>query len=123
MVHHFRAVFSLLTALSLAACTNTVEVVGEPSTEGSASVVKGSESSNASGAQDDDSPAVCASYEGTGCYWMENTSGNYCWIPAGWGSTIEECFGLDSCNGGLSQSGGGCYKWADGSNDDRYPWP
>ena len=119
MVHHFRAfraVFSRLPALSLVACANTVEVVGDPQTNTSTSDVQGSES-----------PGACASYEGTGCYWMENTSGNYCWIPAGssidYGtSSIDECFALDSCDGGLSQSGGGCYKWADGSDDDRYPW-
>ncbi|WP_437986834.1 hypothetical protein [Sorangium sp. So ce117] len=30
---------------------------------------------------------ACASFEGTGCYWMENTSGDYCWVPADWAST------------------------------------
>ncbi|AUX32191.1 uncharacterized protein SOCE836_043280 [Sorangium cellulosum] len=28
---------------------------------------------------------------------------------------------MDSCDGGLGASGGGCYKWADGSDEDRYP--
>ncbi|WP_437516006.1 hypothetical protein [Sorangium sp. So ce1099] len=66
---------------------------------------------------------ACASFEGAGCYWMENTSGDYCWVPADWAPTVEDCFAMDSCDGGLGASGGGCYKWADGSGEDRYPWP
>jgi hypothetical protein len=66
-------------------------------------------------------------YTGTRCYWMENYSGNYCWVPApawiGASSTIHECKLLDSCDGGGSQSEGGCYKWADSSDAPGYPWP
>jgi hypothetical protein len=65
---------------------------------------------------------VCASFPETGCYWMENFSGNFCWIPANGASDFGQCFALDSCDGGLGQSGGGCYKWADGSDGARYPW-
>jgi hypothetical protein len=65
---------------------------------------------------------ACAVYTGTGCYWMENTSGHYCWVPAEWGSTFEQCFALDSCDGGRGESGGGCYKWAEASHADRVDW-
>lgn len=51
------------------------------------------------------------------CFRMENYSGNIEWIPAEDGGIYQggrkqECDLLDSCEGGLSQSGGGCYKWA-----------
>jgi hypothetical protein len=59
---------------------------------------------------------VCENFTGTGCYWMENTSGNFCWVysPSGFPSDVAHCQDLDSCspNGGHS-SGGGCYRWAD----------
>lgn len=58
---------------------------------------------------------------GTGCYWMENTSGEYRWERTAW--DYESCFELDSCDGGLGASGGGCYKWADSPDGERYPWP
>ncbi|XYH95026.1 hypothetical protein ACMHYB_45580 [Sorangium sp. So ce1128] len=62
------------------------------------------------------SVSVCQNFTGTGCYWQENTSGNFCWVPSPFGfpSTVEDCKALDSCSpngGGLS--GGGCYRWAD----------
>ena len=62
------------------------------------------------------------------CYWMENYSGDYQWIPARltWGSNLkitkQACYALDSCDGGLGRSGGGCYKWATGSGNKRTPW-
>jgi hypothetical protein len=65
---------------------------------------------------------VCESYVGTGCYWMENTSGNYCWVPSSWTPSFRDCFAADSCDGGLGRSGGGCYKWATGSDAPRAPW-
>ena len=50
------------------------------------------------------------------CYWMENYSGQYQWVPAntvyGREPSREECFELDSCNGGKGRSGGGCYRWS-----------
>ena len=53
---------------------------------------------------------------------MENTSGNYCWVP--WnGTDLDQCKRLDSCDGGDGWSGGGCYKWSDGSSGARAPWP
>ena len=51
------------------------------------------------------------------CYWMENVSGRFEWVPAEVGGMYrgegyDRCFALDSCAGGLGESGGGCYKWA-----------
>ncbi|OED38156.1 hypothetical protein AB833_20985 [Chromatiales bacterium (ex Bugula neritina AB1)] len=68
--------------------------------------------------------SVCANEPlGTQCYWMENSSGNYCWVksPSGVGD-INSCKALDSCNGGGGASGGGCYKWAECPNCNRFPW-
>ncbi|MDY7007517.1 MAG: hypothetical protein SWX82_27190 [Cyanobacteriota bacterium] len=57
------------------------------------------------------------------CYWMENYSGEYNWVDAPQGNVSkEECYALDSCDGGLGQSGGGCYKWATAAKADRIPW-
>ncbi|MDZ7993993.1 MAG: hypothetical protein RM022_032675 [Nostoc sp. EfeVER01] len=57
-----------------------------------------------------------------GCYWMENYSGKFNWVPAGWVSSKQNCYALDSCDGGLGQSGGGCYKWATDAQANREPW-
>ena len=57
------------------------------------------------------------------CFWMENYTGNYTWVDAPYGNVDkEECYALDSCDGGLGQSGGGCYKWAITADGDRIPW-
>ena len=62
------------------------------------------------------------------CFWMENYSGQYKWVPfesirATEGKiTKTECYALDSCDGGLGHSGGGCYKWALGPENNRVPW-
>ena len=62
------------------------------------------------------------------CYWMENITGNYNWVPANdiWvgqnGVGFEECRQLDSCDGGDSASLGGCYKWSNGVNGQRVAW-
>lgn len=78
---------------------------------------------NCDGLTDDNCSACDTNVtQGTGCYWMENFSGNFCFIPAGNASDINACFALDSCSGGLGYSGGGCYKWADCSNCTAYPW-
>lgn len=45
------------------------------------------------------------------CYWMESSSGKYQWVLTKI-RTKSNCFTLDSCSGGMKQSGGGCYKWA-----------
>ena len=80
--------------------------------------------------EDNECVNVCQNFTGTGCYWQENTSGNFCWVPSpsGFPSTVADCQSLDSCSsngGGLS--GGGCYRWADCSLCDTiYPnptWP
>lgn len=60
------------------------------------------------------------------CFWMENVSGEYYWVPAeivtGYKPNKSDCFKLDSCDGGLGYSNGGCYKWATGPSDERQPW-
>ena len=60
------------------------------------------------------------------CYWMENYSGNFEWVLAEdiykKVLTKEECFQLDSCDGGKGLSGGGCYKWASSAIADRESW-
>ena len=60
------------------------------------------------------------------CYWMESRTGRWEWVPTmdvlGTGDTKEACFALDSCSGGLGQSGGGCYKWALSPDDDGVNW-
>lgn len=56
------------------------------------------------------------------CYWMES-SPPYSWVPAPQGNiSKQECYNLDSCGGGLGQSGGGCYKWAISSDSPGTPW-
>ena len=71
----------------------------------------------------DTSTEACATVDGVGCYWMENESGNSCWIAAPEGAiSFEECAALDACNGGGGESGGGCYKWSDGSDGERTSW-
>jgi hypothetical protein len=55
---------------------------------------------------------------------MENTDGNYCWIPAPEGDVDQEyCQILDSCSeGGGGESGGGCYKWSENSTGEGAAW-
>ena len=65
---------------------------------------------------------ACAVYTGTGCYWMENTSGRYCWVPADRADSFAGCYAMDSCDGGKGHSNGGCYKWAQSSEAERVPW-
>ncbi len=66
----------------------------------------------------------CAVVQGTQCFWLENQSGNSCWVPAGARAPdFNSCLRADSCNGGGSASGGGCYKWSNGSTGERAPWP
>jgi hypothetical protein len=57
------------------------------------------------------------------CFWMENTSGTYTWTEAAGAPNRNDCFRLDSCNGGKGQSGGGCYKWAATVDSPAEPWP
>jgi len=73
-----------------------------------------------------DRASVCESidYGGEpGCFWMENTTKNWCWVKTPIKATTKErCMQLDSCNGGGGQSGGGCYKWAYSSTMNRFAW-
>lgn len=60
------------------------------------------------------------------CYWMENVTGKYEWVATavvlGEGYDYQQCYAADSCNGGLGESGGGCYKWADSAQSQAHPW-
>jgi hypothetical protein len=60
------------------------------------------------------------------CFWMENISGKFSWIDAyavyHKQLSKQDCFHLDSCDGGQSASGGGCYKWANSPEGEREPW-
>jgi hypothetical protein len=60
------------------------------------------------------------------CYWMENFSGDSKWVSVkeflGAKCDKRKCYEADSCDGGLSQSGGGCYKWSKGANGKRQSW-
>lgn len=64
--------------------------------------------------------------DGNQCYWMENVSGKYEWVSTevtGMGAlTKDECYSMDSCDGGEGLSGGGCYKWAKSAQSEREPW-
>lgn len=68
----------------------------------------------------------CPVYQGTACYWMgfhdTGTWDAWCWEPASSVATFEACYQMDSCDGGLGASGGGCYKWASSSEAPRTPW-
>ena len=59
------------------------------------------------------------------CFWMESKR-PYCWVPAeiGFyrGGGKQQCFELDSCDGGLGRSSGGCYKWAYSESSKRIDW-
>jgi hypothetical protein len=112
------ALFALLAASAIGACGVTgYEDAAAGSGEGQADSLEGMPS-----AESREALASCTPYLGAQCYWMENKSGNYCWVPATWASSFQDCYAQDSCNGGLSHSGGGCYKWADCSGCNRYPW-
>ena len=60
------------------------------------------------------------------CYWKENYSGKYKWIPSenviGEKYSKSSCYAADSCSGGLGQSGGGCYKWSVGADGEAIAW-
>lgn len=60
------------------------------------------------------------------CYWMENYSGKFEWVPANavyrTVLTKAACHDLDSCDGGSGHSGGGCYKWATAPEAERDAW-
>ncbi len=58
--------------------------------------------------------------EDANCYWMENYSGKFEWVETD--NSKQECFELDSCDGGLARSSGGCYKWAKTANGARLEW-
>lgn len=54
------------------------------------------------------------------CYWLSNVDNAWQAMPDV--QTQEQCYALDSCSGGLGESGGGCYKWANGATEAPRPW-
>ena len=56
------------------------------------------------------------------CYWMENHSGNHNWIIIDDNLNKQDCYRLDSCNGGLGMSLGGCYKWSSAPEQQGEIW-
>lgn len=74
-------------------------------------------------AADDTAAEDCETVEGVGCYWMENETGNNCWVAAPEGElSYDECKALDSCDAGGGGESGGCYKWSDGSDGEKTAW-
>ena len=72
-------------------------------------------------------PPVTTPAAGFFCYWMENVSGRFEWVPAEVGGLYrnegyDRCFALDSCDGGRGESAGGCYKWARSAQAARVLW-
>ena len=64
---------------------------------------------------------------GGSCYWMTRVGSGWGWVSAERGLMYKgegkhQCYLLDSCDGGMSRSGGGCYKWAFSAEDERIPW-
>lgn len=53
------------------------------------------------------------------CYWMQSFPP---WSWAEFNASYFECYQYDSCGGGLSYSGGGCYKWSTSPSDPAVPW-
>jgi hypothetical protein len=96
-------------ALVLAACGTGVEV---DATRATAQID-----------QETQALGICPSSDYSGCYWMENYSGNYCWLPREDVTSVEQCFALDSCSGGQGLSLGGCYQWSDCADCAPYEWP
>ncbi|NMG18736.1 hypothetical protein [Brasilonema bromeliae] len=57
------------------------------------------------------------------CFWMENISGQFYWVPAPQGKiSKQQCYQQNSCGAGGGQSGGGCYKWAISAQAPALPW-
>ncbi|MEY3202608.1 MAG: hypothetical protein RIR70_2158 [Pseudomonadota bacterium] len=60
------------------------------------------------------------------CYWLENKATPPRWVPVtavyGVALSKQSCFELDSCDGGLGNSKGDCYKWAASPTTERDPW-
>ncbi|MGE0597371.1 MAG: hypothetical protein AB7P07_13490 [Hyphomonadaceae bacterium] len=54
------------------------------------------------------------------CYWLSNEGAG--WVHRPDLDTERACFEMDSCDGGLGHSGGGCYMWTRDLNGPRQPW-
>lgn len=60
--------------------------------------------------------------QSSSCYWMQNSNG-YPWVQAPQGKlTKQQCYNLNGCGEGGNTSGGGCYKWSAGPNQQAQPW-
>lgn len=58
--------------------------------------------------------------EANACYWLSNVTNE--WQDWPQAATRQDCFALDSCNGGRGESGGGCYKWAASADAPQNRW-
>lgn len=113
IAYPFHIVLCLMVLLPLAACEQAQEAADSAREAVDGAMEKAEETT----------VTECKTYEEEGCYWMENYDERSCWIPAEGVTTFDECKALDSCSeGGGGQSGGGCYKWADGSEGDGQIW-
>lgn len=54
------------------------------------------------------------------CFWLNSSPEKNEWVLMQYDKAT--CYSLDSCNGGLKQSGGGCYKWAVSADAQPLPW-
>ncbi|WP_437682337.1 hypothetical protein [Sorangium sp. So ce131] len=122
-ISHRSRAFLVIVALSVApACSGPGLVPStDPSECGPGSEQEGGHDPECGGS--DEPSQACASFEGTGCYRLDDVGGEDCWIATDEAPSIDECFAMDSCYGGLGQSRGSCYKWADGSDAPPYTWP
>lgn len=65
-------------------------------------------------------PWTVAPAETYACYWLSNEGEG--WVERPDLATERQCFEMDSCDGGLGYSGGGCYMWSTAADAPRRPW-
>lgn len=65
--------------------------------------------------------AVAQSERSYSCYWLSNRGGEG-WVRMPQLRSEQQCFEMDSCDGGLGYSGGGCYKWSTAADAPGRRW-